>query len=181
MFYQKEITLKDGRRCLLRSCTAQDGQAMLEIFNRTHEETDFLLSYPDENTFTIQQEREFLAQKAASENEIEILAFVDGVLAGTAGISAIGRKYKVRHRAEFGISIVQDFWHLGIGKALTESCISCARQAGYRQLELDVVADNTNAVTLYKSFGFTEFGRNPRGFLSRLTGYQELVYMRLEL
>lgn len=181
MFYQKEITLKDGRRCLLRSCTAQDGQAMLEIFNRTHEETDFLLSYPDENTFTVQQESEFLAQKAASENEIEILAFVDGVLAGTAGISAIGRKYKVCHRAEFGISIVQDFWRLGIGKALTESCISCARQAGYRQLELDVVADNTNAMTLYKSFGFTEFGRNPKGFLSRLTGYQELVYMRLEL
>ena len=181
MFYQKEITLKDGRHCLLRSCTAQDGQAMLEIFNRTHEETDFLLSYPDENTFTVQQESEFLAQKAASENEIEILAFVDGVLAGTAGISAIGRKYKVCHRAEFGISIVQDSWHLGIGKALTESCISCARQAGYRQLELDVVADNTNAMTLYKSFGFTEFGRNPKGFLSRLTGYQELVYMRLEL
>lgn len=181
MFYQKEITLKDGRHCLLRSCTAQDGQAMLEIFNRAHEETDFLLSYPDENTLTVQQESEFLAQKAASENEIEILAFVDGVLAGTAGISAIGRKYKVCHRAEFGISIVRDFWHLGIGKALTESCISCARQAGYRQLELDVVADNTNAIHLYKSFGFTEFGRNPKGFLSRLTGYQELVYMRLEL
>lgn len=29
--------------------------------------------------------------------------------------------------------------------------------------------------------GFTEFGRNPRGFRSRLSGYQELVYMRLEL
>ena len=181
MFYQKEITLNDGRACLLRSCTAQDGPEMLDVFNATHGETDFLLSYPDESTFTAQQESEFLAQKADSENEIEIFALVDGVIAGTAGISAIGSKYKVRHRAEFGISILQDFWHLGIGRALTESCIACARQAGYRQLELDVVADNTNAIALYKSFGFTEFGRNPKGFLSRLSGYQELVYMRLEL
>ncbi len=26
---------------------------------------------------------------------------------GTAGIEAVGRKYKVRHRAEFGISVLK--------------------------------------------------------------------------
>ena len=102
-------------------------------------------------------------------------------MAGTAGIEAVGSKYKVRHRAEFGISILEDFWHLGIGRALAESCIELARQAGYRQLELEVVADNHRAVALYESLGFREFGRNPKGFLSRTAGYQTLVYMRLEL
>ena len=29
--------------------------------------------------------------------------------------------------------------------------------------------------------GFVEYGRNPKGFRSRLTGWQELVLMRLEL
>ncbi len=28
---------------------------------------------------------------------------------------------------------------------------------------------------------FEEFGRNPRGFNSRISGFQELVYMLLEL
>ena len=28
---------------------------------------------------------------------------------------------------------------------------------------------------------FTEYGRNPRGFRSRLTGWQEVILMRLEL
>jgi hypothetical protein len=29
--------------------------------------------------------------------------------------------------------------------------------------------------------GFVEYGRNPKGFRSRTTGWQELVLMRLEL
>ena len=33
----------------------------------------------------------------------------------------------------------------------------------------------------YRSAGFTEYGRNPLGFLSRQTGWQTLVLMRMEL
>ena len=48
-------------------------------------------------------------------------------------------------------------------------------------MELSVVAANKRAVALYERLGFVEYGRNPRGFRSRLTGWQELVLMRLEL
>ena len=48
-------------------------------------------------------------------------------------------------------------------------------------MELNVVAENKRAIDMYEKAGFVEFGRNPRGFKSRLSGYQELVYMRLEL
>ena len=82
---------------------------------------------------------------------------------------------------EFGVSVAREYWGLGIGRALMNACIDCARQAGYTQLELDVVADNARAMALYTQAGFTEYGRNPRGFRSRTAGYQELVYMRLEL
>ena len=60
-------------------------------------------------------------------------------------------------------------------------CVECAKKAGYKQLELEVVADNAKACKMYKSAGFVEFGRNPKGFLSRYSGYQEVVSMRLEL
>ena len=106
---------------------------------------------------------------------------MDGKVAGTAGIDAVGTKYKVRHRAEFGISLLKEYWGLGIGRALTEACIQCAKEAGYAQLELTVVAENERAIALYESVGFLEYGRNPRGFLSRTSGFQELVYMLLEL
>ena len=181
MEYRKTITLKDGRECLLRHGTEQDGQALLDTFLLTHEQTDWLLSYPDEKTLTVRQEAEFLREKAESPDEIEILAVLDGKVIGSAGFGSVGRKEKVKHRAEFGISVEKSFWGLGIGRELTRACIDCARAAGYAQLELEVVADNERAVALYESEGFVEYGRNPRGFRSRLTGWQELVLMRLEL
>ena len=94
---------------------------------------------------------------------------------------AVGKKVKVRHRAEFGISVLREYWGLGLGRALTKACIDCARAAGYAQLELNAVAENQRALALYRDMGFVEYGRNPKGFRSRTAGYQELVYMRLEL
>lgn len=179
--YNKIILLKDGRKCCLRNETENDAQEVLDVFNLTHAETDYLLTYPDENSFTVEQEGAFLKAKTESSNEIEIIAVVDGKIAGTAGIDAVGNKYKTKHRAEFGIGIAREFWGLGLGRALTEACIECAKEAGYTQLELDVVSDNVSAISLYKKVGFVEYGRNPKGFNSRISGYQELVYMKLDL
>ena len=181
MKYNKIITLKNGKEVLLRNGEFADGEAVFVNFNETHAETDYLLSYPDENSFNAQQEAEFLKNKTESPNEIEIVALVDGVVAGTAGIEAVGAKYKLKHRAELGIAILKEYWGLGLGKALMEACIECAKEAGYTQLELNVVAENERAVALYKKMGFVEYGRNPRGFNSRVSGYQEVVYMLLEL
>ena len=82
---------------------------------------------------------------------------------------------------ELGISVSRAYWGLGLGKALTKACIQRARDAGYVQLELNAVAENERATELYRSVGFVEFGRNPRGFRSRTGRYQELVYMLLVL
>ena len=181
MRYKKTITLSNGMECCLRNGTESDGQLVLDNFNLTHSETDYLLIYPDENSFNAVQESQFLKEKAESEREIELIAIVDGVIAGTAGIEAIGTKYKVRHRAEFGISVVKKYWGLGIGKVLLASCIECAKAAGYSQLELKVVAENERAVSMYEQAGFVECGRNPKGFRSRIAGFQEVISMRLEL
>ena len=93
----------------------------------------------------------------------------------------MGTKYKVAHRAEFGISVLKAYWGLGIGRALMEACIQCAKDAGYVQLELDVVADNTRAIGMYHKAGFVEYGRNPKGFRSRTGAFQEVVSMQAEL
>ncbi len=181
MKYLKKIKLKDGRECILRNGEECDGQAALDNFILTHEQTDYLLSYPDEETMTAEQEGRFLQRKTDNEEEIEILAEVDGVIVGLAGIDAVGDRDKIRHRADFGISIDRRYWNLGIGTALMNACIDCARKAGYEQIELSVVSENEPAIAMYRKAGFVEYGRNPRGFKSRLTGYQELVYMRMEL
>ncbi len=181
MIYNQKVLLKNGKEVLLRNGDRPDGLSVYEVFNAAHAETDYLLSYPDENSFDPEQEAQFLEEKTNSPDEIEIIAIIDGKVVGTAGITAVVRKYKLKHRAELGVSVLKEYWGLGLGRALTEACIQCAKEAGYTQLELDVVAENEAAVSLYQSLGFVEFGRNPRGFNSRICGFQELVYMRLEL
>ena len=148
MEYNNSVTLKDGRACTLRNGTASDGQALLDVFNLTHEQTGFLLTYPGEHSYTAEQEAAFLQEKTDSADEIELLAELDGEVVGCAGINCVGRKEKIR---------------------------------GYIQLELEVVAENRSAIDLYESAGFVEYGRNPKSFLSRFTGWQEVVLMRLDM
>ena len=181
MRYNQKVVLKNGIEAIIRNGVASDGPAVYENFNQTHAETDYLLSYPEENSYGPEEEARFLQEKTDSQNEIELVAVIDGKIAGTAGIEAVGKKYKVRHRAEFGISILKEYWGVGLGRALTAACIQCAKDAGYVQLELNAVAENSRAVSLYQSLGFEEYGRNPRGFNSRTSGYQEVVYMLLTL
>ncbi|MFE7515408.1 GNAT family N-acetyltransferase [Streptomyces sp. NPDC057540] len=50
---------------------------------------------------------------------------------------------------------------LGAGRALTAALVADARTAGIEVLTLDARGDNTHALRLYRSLGFTEYGRLP--------------------
>lgn len=181
MRYAETVVLKDGVELLVRNAGASDARALRDVMQRTHAETDYLLSYSDEQSVDDEHEARSLVETERSDNEVELVAVVDGKIVGSAGVAAVGSRRKVAHRARFGISVLKELWGMGIGRVLTEVCIDCARRAGYAQLELDVVADNERAMSLYRRAGFVEYGRNPRGYWSSSTGFQELVHMRLEL
>ena len=57
--YNRIILLKNNKECCLRNGSESDGPAVLDNFNLTHSQTDYLLSYPDENTFDSKQESKF--------------------------------------------------------------------------------------------------------------------------
>ena len=181
MRYVRAVELKCGLELLVRNAVASDARALRETMQRTHAQTDYLLSYPDEQSVDDEQEARSLVETERSDNEVELVAVVDGKIVGSAGVAAVGGRRKVVHRARFGISVLEEYWGMGIGRMLTDASIECARQAGYTQLELEVVADNERALSLYRRAGFEAYGRNPRGYHSTSVGYQELVHMRLEL
>lgn len=178
MIYYKEILLKDGRVLVLRNGERKDAEYVLNNFISTHKESDYLLSLPEECSFTVEKEEEYLQVKKNAERDIELLGIVDGVVVGTAGIDGVGRYKKISHRCTFGISISKEYWGQGIGKALTEASIECAKKAGYHQVELEVVKDNERAMRLYKNLGFEIYGENDRGFIRKSGDYQTLILMR---
>ena len=53
-FAPKEIILKDGRACVLRPTAPEDAEAMIQYLKETAGETEYLLRYPDEVTFTVE-------------------------------------------------------------------------------------------------------------------------------
>ena len=166
-FNEKSITLKNGQTCLLRSPAEEDAEAMLSYLKQTSAETDFMLRYEDEVVLTPDEERKILSEILNDPKRIMIAAFINGRLVANTGFSPIGTCERVRHRAEFGISIIKDFWGLGIGSALLFELIKSAKATGFEQLELEVVAENERGMALYKKLGFETFGTRENTFKYR--------------
>ena len=112
MKYSKTVVLKDGRTCIIRNGTRQDAQGVWDNFVLTHGETEYLTTYPEEVTFTLEQEEAYLKQKEESDRDAALLAEVDGKVVGTAGVDSLNAAEKTRHRAHFGISIAKAWWGL---------------------------------------------------------------------
>ncbi|MFI9205516.1 GNAT family N-acetyltransferase [Streptomyces sp. NPDC053048] len=65
----------------------------------------------------------------------------------------------------------------GFGRALTAALIADAGKAGIEVLTLDARGDNTNALRLYRSLGFTEYGRLPDFVAVGERRYDKVFYM----
>ncbi len=70
----------------------------------------------------------------------------------------------------FSVCKVEDY-------SMVEYLAELARQAGYGQIELEVVADNDSARALYAKCGFTELGKYDRGMKYDDGSYRDLIVM----
>ncbi len=161
-FPARSITLKDGRACVLRPTASEDSEAMIAYMKRTAAETPYLLRYPDEVQFTLEGEREILSRILEDPGSVMMVAEVDGQVAGNASVSGIGTKRKILHRCSLAIALYQAYWGLGIGTAMIGYLTELARQIGFAQIDLEVVAENMQAIALYRKCGFVETGRRVR-------------------
>lgn len=65
----------------------------------------------------------------------------------------------------------------GIGRALTSALIADARRAGIEVLTLDARGDNSKALRLYRSLGFSEYGRLPDFVAVGTCRFDKVFYM----
>lgn len=164
LYEEREFRMKNGESAVLRTPRRGDAKAMLSYIRRMSEETVFVGRYPEEITETLEYEADFLEQCAESKNSIQISAFVDGELAGNASISPFSERIKLRHRADFGIAVLQPWWGHGLGRALTEACLEMAEAMGFTQVELSLLKTNEKGLKLYQSVGFETWGELKNGF-----------------
>ena len=182
MFYKEKIhTLKNNSTCILRSPVPADAAAILNEMRLTSDETDFLSRSGDEITMSVPMEQEFLENAIKSPSDLMICAIVDGKIVATAGLTPVLIRERCRHRADFGISVLKEYWGLGIGSLLLSAIISGAREMNYEQIELEVVCENEKGIALYKKFGFQIYGTLTHAFKYRDGTYASEYLMLLEL
>ena len=71
MKYFEKVKLKDNRDCILRTPENSDAENVLALFVKMLGQSDNLALYPEENTFSLGDEKDFLAEKSNSHNSIQ--------------------------------------------------------------------------------------------------------------
>ena len=156
-----------GRLLRLRSPGGADGPAMLDYFRAVSGETEYMVSYPEEITYTEEDEAKLMEERRASPDVVMIAAFDGDRVVGVVSLLAVGNKSKTRHRANLGIALRQEVCGMGLGRLLMELAEEQARLMGFSQLELGVFADNARAIRLYDGLGYAVYGRIPCAFRRR--------------
>ncbi len=176
-YTSKEILLKNKKTCLLRQPVEADAEALIEYLETVWGETRYLMREPEDMTLTVEKEREILRDRAASETGLMLLAEVDGKHAGTASFDAVGHRNRASHRCTVGVTLYKAFWHQGVGTVLMREILQYAKNAGYEQMELEVVSTNAPAIGLYKKLGFTTTGTIPHALKYKDGTYADFLFM----
>jgi len=172
--------LKNSRDLLVRHAKADDAAALLEYIEKISRETDFLSFGPGEFGVSLSEEMEFLQRCQSAENELFILATIEDKIVGVLTFAG-GKRHRMRHSGELGMSVLKDYWGLGIGSLLMDTLIAWARESNLvTKLNLRVRTDNERAVSLYRHKGFRVEGTIRKDFL--IDGkYFDHHWMGLEL
>ena len=87
-----------------------------------------------------------------SENSLYLVAMVDDEVVGGCGVARFADKNDVCELRK--LFLLPQSRGLGLGKALTEQCLSYAKSKGYKQCYLDTLSNMQSAVALYERLGF---------------------------
>lgn len=173
----REIKLKNGNTCILRSPRETDAEAMLIHDRRTAGETYFLSRYAEEVDTSAERKRQLIKDMSEEAGCLFLSAFVEERPVATIGLKGVSRHIKMRHRATFGLFVEQEYWGMGLGSCLIDAVITAACQMGYEQLEIGVFADNDRARGLYQKKGFEEWGRKKRAYRLKDGTYIDEIIM----
>jgi RimJ/RimL family protein N-acetyltransferase len=160
-----EHRLKDGRVLVIREVRVEDAPAVLDHVHVVSAESAFLTFGADEFEFTEAEERAFIADSHKADNRLFILGAIDGSVVALLSFGG-GRRRRIRHAGEFGLSVRRACWGLGIGALMLDALIAWARGTKIvTKINLRVRTDNHRAIALYERKGFVSEGTISREML----------------
>ena len=152
------MQLKNGKDLLIRKARKDDAAELIKYLNTVGGESDNLLYGADEFTMSVEQEEEYIDNLSDSDTSVLLVGTVDDKIVCVGSIFAPTRE-RIAHQGDLGMSVLKEFWGLGVGTCLMEALIQFAEDTNKIEiLHLQVRTDNTHAIALYKKMGFEEIG-----------------------
>lgn len=180
MYIDEIRTNINGRELLLRSAHEEDAEMLIEFLKITSGETRFLVKEPEEITLTLKDEINFINYRNDSTCDLLLLGFLDGEYVGNCALTG-NLTGRYQHRASLGIALYQKYTGIGIGRKMIETILQIAKEKGLEQIELEVVADNKRALSLYQKMGFEIFGTFPNSMKYKDGSYADAYWMMKKL
>ncbi len=178
-----EISIKDklGRTVIMRNARPKDSVALIEYLKTTSAETPYLIREPEEITITEEQENQFIQAKIDAERELMLVAFIEGKHIGNCSLMNIAPYKRYSHRCDVAIALYKEYCGNGIGKAMLQTVLDVAKSIGYEQAELEVMAENKDAIAMYEKLGFEKFGTFPDNMKYADGSYMDAYWMMKKL
>ena len=176
----RSFEVRNGITLIIREAKKEDSLEYINYINQVSDETNYL-TFGVGELLTDQVEQESMIENSAkSDNRLMIFAIVDGKIVGNLNFRSSDRP-RIRHTGEFGITVLKEFWGLGIGSHLVLYLIKWAEVSNIiRKINLGVRSDNRRAIELYSRLGFVEEGVIIREFLIGNQFY-DAMYMGIEI
>ena len=173
----REFKLKNGERLIIRSEEPTDAEITLEVYKKSTKETRFLSRGEMDKFPTVEDFKECAQEYLDNEKACEVVAVYQNIIVGTGHIDWYGGKLRAKHTCEVDLSVLKDYWGLGIGGKIMQTLIDTAKDLGHEQIELWVVADNEKAIKMYESFGFVATGKRPHAWKYEDGTYADMIFM----
>jgi len=140
---------------IIREAQPNDAEQIIAYVQRIAAEPGIsIVLEPGEFTLTVDQERRFIADRAAEDNSLFLVAEVMGQIVAVLTLRG-GIRHAVRHEAVLGITVAKEWRGRGVGDTMMSRAVDWARQSGViTRIELQVFTSNTTAIRLYKKHGF---------------------------
>lgn len=148
---------KRGLSFTLRCPEEKDAEELSELRVIIDSETEYLDREEGEGVLSPDDFRQMIKEDCNDSRSLFLVAEADGKLVGFTRCIGFSLK-RFRHKAEFGICILKEYWGYGIGGEMLKGVTEWADSASIEKISLYVVEDNIKAIELYKRYGFKEEG-----------------------
>lgn len=143
-----------GMNYTIRSARRADAKGLSEVRLQVDGETEHMDRVPGEAFIDEAGFEEIIERDSNHPRNICLVAERAGRIIGYSRCAGSDLK-RFKHKVEFGVGVIQEYWGYGIGRNLLQESILWADTNGITKIILSgVLETNEQAIRLYQSLGF---------------------------